>query len=282
MLAKAKPEAVSAFGSTYDHLAVVQACAPKKIHVMVEKPLAVSMEHANQIKALAEQHKIHVITNYETTWYGSNQKISELTSNGSIGELRKIVIHDGHEGPKEINVSSEFFEWLTDPVKNGGGAIMDFGCYGANLLTWLMHGERPLWVIGATQQIKPGIYPNVDDEATIIVGYPKAQGIIQASWNWPFGRKDIEVYGATGSVIADRNGSRVRLPKATEEQYLKGTPYQAPLDDPFRYLAAVVRGKVQVKPADLSSLENNLIVVEILSAAKESARTGEKVILNGK
>jgi predicted dehydrogenase len=279
MLEKTKPEAVSAFGSTFDHLAVVQACAPRKIHVMVEKPLAVSVDHARKIKALADQHQIHVITNYETTWYGSNLKISELVSNGSIGRLRKVVIHDGHEGPREIGVSKEFLAWLTDPVQNGGGAVMDFGCYGANLLTWLMKGERPQWVMGATQQMKPDIYPKVDDEATIVVGYEGTQGIIQASWNWPFGRKDIEVYGATGSIVADRNGSNVRLPKETSTMYVKGATLEAPMDDPFRYLAAVVRGKIVPAPSDLSALQNNMIVVEILEAAKQSAKTGKRVTL---
>jgi predicted dehydrogenase len=282
MLAKTNPEAVSAFGSTFDHLAVVQTCAPRKIHVMVEKPLAVSLDHAKKIKALADQHKIHVITNYETTWYGSNVKISELVSNGSIGRLRKVVIHDGHEGPKEIGVTREFFAWLTDPVQNGGGAVMDFGCYGANLLTWLMKGERPLWVMGALQQMKPDIYPNVDDEATIIVGYEGMQGIIQASWNWPFGRKDMEVYGATGSIVADRNGSNVRLPKEANPTYIKSATLETPLDDPFRYLAGVVRGKVIPAPSDLSALENNLLVVEILEAAKQSSKSGKRVLLSPK
>jgi predicted dehydrogenase len=280
MLTKTKPEAVSAFGSTYDHLAVVEACAPKRIHVMVEKPLAVSVDHARQIKVLAVRHEIHVITNYETTWYGSNYKIEELMSAASVGPLRKIVVHDGHEGPMEIGVSKEFFSWLTDPVLNGGGAVMDFGCYGANLITWLMKGERPQWVMAATQQIKPSIYPKVDDEATIMVGYEGMQGIIQASWNWPFGRKDIEVYGAKGYIIADRQGSKIRLPGAAE-QYVKSTEIMSPYNDPFRYLAAMVRGKIKMRPSDLSSLENNIIVVEILEAAKTSAATGQRVDLKG-
>jgi predicted dehydrogenase len=282
MLAKTKPEAVSAFGSTFDHLAVVQACAPKRIHVMVEKPLAVSLEHAGQIKALAVKHEIHVITNYETTWYGNNPRIEELVRDGSIGPLRKIVVHDGHEGPREIGVSKEFFTWLTDPIQNGGGAIMDFGCYGANLITWLMKGTRPQWVMAATQQIKPSIYPNVDDEATIVLGYDGMQGIIQASWNWPFGRKDMEVYGAKGSVVADRQGSKIRLPGAATEQYEKSPTLMGPYDDPFRYLAAMVRGKIKMQPTDLSSLENNLIVVEILEAAKQSSATGQRVELKAR
>jgi len=277
MLDKCKPEAVCAFNSIYDHLEVVKACAPRKIHVMVEKPLAVSLDHAKQMQALVTKYGIHLLTNYETTWYGSNRKAFEMLD--SVGDIRKLVVHDGHQGPKEIGVSKEFLDWLTDPVKNGGGAIIDFGCYGANLITWLMMGQKPLSVFAVTQQIKPDIYPKVDDEATIVVRYPKAQGIIQASWNWPFGRKDIEVYGQHGYMIADRNGLRTKFSEEAKEEY-QSVPFPAsPFNDPFAYLAAVVHGEITVKPTDLSSLENNMIVIEILDAAKRSAKEGKIVYL---
>ena len=122
---------------------------------------------------------------------------------------------DGHEGPKEINVQPEFLAWLRDPVQNGGGALFDFGCYGANLMTWLMDGQRPIAVTAVTQRFKPAIYPQVDDEATILIEYPGAQGIAQASWNWPFGRKDLEVYAERAYAVATGGNSvRVRLPGA--------------------------------------------------------------------
>jgi len=279
MLDKAKPEAVTTFTSTYDHLEVIKECAKRKVHVMVEKPLAVSVDHAKQIQELARANNIHVITNYETTWYGSNRKIEEVMANNTIGPLRKIVVHDGHEGPKEINVPKEFFDWLTDPVKNGGGAIMDFGCYGANLITWLMNGERPISVTAVTQTIKPDIYPKVDDEATIVVTYAQTQGIIQASWNWPFGRKDIEIYGKTGYIIADRNQSKLKTGSKISEVVTPSIVLERPYNDPFAYLGAVVHGEVKLSPTDLSSLENNVIVVEILEAAKKSAKEGKTISL---
>ncbi len=277
MLEKCKPEAVCAFNSIYEHLETVKACAPRKIHVMVEKPLAVSLAHAKEMQALATKYGIQLLTNYETTWYGSHHKAFEMLD--SVGDLRKIVVHDGHQGPKEIGVSKEFLNWLTDPVKNGGGAIIDFGCYGANLLTWLMKGEKPLSVFAVTQQIKPGIYPKVDDEATIVVTYPKAQGIIQASWNWPFGRKDIEIYGEHGYMIADRNGLKTKTSAEAKENYQSVASPPKPYNDPFAYLAAVVHGEISVSPTDLSSLENNMIVIEILDAARQSAKEGKIIYL---
>jgi predicted dehydrogenase len=197
----------------------------------------------------------------------------------SLGGLRKLVVHDGHQGPKEIGVNAEFLEWLTDPVRNGGGALMDFGCYGANLVTWLMKGERPTSVTAVTQQLKPEVYPRVDDEATIVLTYPKAQAIIQASWNWPYNRKDMEVYGTQGYVVADRNGIKVK-PSPSKEEVQETVPARPrPYNDPFAYLAAVVRGEITVADADLSALPNNLAVVEILEAAKQSAKEGRRITL---
>ena len=281
MVENTEVEAVTAFGSIYEHLAVVQTFAPLGIHVMVEKPLAVSLAHALEMEALAKKNGIHLLTNYETTWYASNQEAFKiLHEDKSIGEVRKVMVNDGHEGPMEIGVNREFLDWLTDPVANGGGAVIDFGCYGANLLTWLMKGERPTAVTAVLQQFKPNIYPHVDDEATIILHYPKTQGIIQASWNWPFSRKDMEVYGETGYVIAANSTeirTRLKGDRKEQNQVLEKRDY--PYDDPFSFFAAVVRDEIILPEQDLSSLENNIIVMEILDAARESAKTGKTVVL---
>jgi predicted dehydrogenase len=184
-----------------------------------------------------------------------------------------MVVRSGNAGPREIGVNAEFLAWLTDPVYNGAGALMDFGCYGAALIPWLMGGQRPRSVTAVTQQLKPDPYPEVDDEATIIVTYPEAQGLVQASWNWPFDRKDMGVYGRTGSVHAD-DGSTLRVRTAdAAEQRLRLDPLPAPHDDPFAYFAAVVWGDV-APDSDLSSLPINLVAMEILDAALRSAKTG--------
>lgn len=282
MLDSVQPEAVTAFGSTYDHLALVEASAPRGIHIMVEKPLAVNMEHASRMKELAERHDVHLITNYETTWYSSNHEVHRLFhEENRFGDIRKMVIHDGHPGPKEIGVSDEFLEWLTDPVLNGGGAIMDFGCYGANLMTWMMDGEEPVSVTAVTQTHKPEIYGEVDDEATIILTYPEAQGIVQASWNWPYNRKDMHVYGVTGYAYAQDNETVDILfeeGEAIEKRRLDER--EDPFNGPFSYFAGVVRGTINVSEKDLSSLENNITVMKILDAARESAETGKTIYLD--
>jgi predicted dehydrogenase len=283
MLDATKPEAVTAFGSIFQHLEVVEACAPKGIHVMVEKPLAVSLSHAKKMEALAKKHNIHLLTNYETTWYPSNHKAYELLTEGTIGDLRKVVVRDGHRGPKKIGINSEFLDWLTDPVQNGGGAITDFGCYGVNLVTWLQGGIKPIAVTAVTQQLQPENNPKVDDDATIILKYPNSNAIIQTSWDWPIGRKDMEIYGLTGVLYSDNSSAlRIRIAEGYDgfkEETITLPERMQPFGDPFSFFAAVVRKEITLPPYDLSSLENNMLVVEILDAAKESVKTKKTVLL---
>lgn len=281
LIAATKPDAVTAFGTIYEHLKVVEMCAPLGIHVMVEKPLAVSLEHAKKMESLAKKHKIQLLTNYETTWYPSNHKAYDLVKSGAIGDLRKVVIRDGHKGPKKIGVNSEFLDWLTDPVQNGGGAIMDFGCYGVNLMTWLQNGQMPNTVTAITQQLQSENNPEVDDDATIILTYDNSNAVIQASWDWPIGRKDMEIYGLTGALFADnRHHLRHRIAEGYDgfrEKSYELEERQAPFDDPFALFAAVINNEITLNPFDLSSLENNMIVMEILEAARESAATGRTI-----
>jgi predicted dehydrogenase len=280
MLDETKPDAVSAFGPINEHVVVVRACAPRKINVMVEKPLATTFSDAKEIQSLAAKNNIYVLTNFETSWYASNQYVNNLVEQGKLGDIRKVMVNDGHEGPKEIGTSKEFFSFLTDPVQNGAGALTDFGCYGANLMTWLLKGERPISVTALTHQNKPDIYPKVDDEATIVLQYPKAQCIIQGSWNWSFARKDMEVYGNKGYAIAvNATTVRQRFSSKSPEETLKIDPRPAPYTDPFSVLADVVSGRLKLEKNDLYGLPVNVTVVEILDAARTSAKSGKTVML---
>jgi predicted dehydrogenase len=277
MLNQTRPQAVWAYTNTYDHRKVVETAARHGVHVVMEKPLATSIEDARAIEKTARQAKIKVLVNYETSWYRSNHEAYDLVHEKAIGDVRKVVVHDGHFGPKEIGVGPEFLSWLSDPKLNGGGALFDFGCYGADLMTWLMDGRRPDTVTAVTQQLKPEVYPRVDDEATIVLTYPKAQAILQASWNWPFSRKDMEVYGQTGYVITvGSDNVRVRRKGGQEEQGA-AKPLAAPYDDGIKYFRAVLLGEAQ--PDNLASLETNVIVTEIMDAARQSASSGKTVRL---
>jgi glucose-fructose oxidoreductase len=279
MIEQQHPDAVLVYTTIQDHRKVIETAARHGISSMVEKPLATTLSDALAIRATAREHHVQVLVNYETTWYASNQEVSDEVQQGKLGEIRKVVVHDGHEGPKEIGVGPEWLPWLTDPVQNGAGALFDFGCYGADLMTVLMHGEAPLSVTAVAQTDKPGIYPHVDDDATIILRYPKAQAVIMPSWNWSFARKDMEVYGVDGyaiTVAADH--LRVRYHGQVNESQVTAPPLPNGRQDSLDYLASVLHGQIKAA-GDLSALDTNMVVMQILDAARQSAQTGRTVEL---
>jgi scyllo-inositol 2-dehydrogenase (NADP+) len=280
LLAKTNVQAAAVFTTTFDHRRVVEACAAHKIDVMLEKPLAINMKAALAMAAAAKQSGIQIIVDYETSWYSSIQTAHTVVHDRhAIGDLQQIMVVAGNQGPKEAGCSDAFLKWLTDPALNGGGALTDFGCYGAGLVTWFMNGQRPDSVFAVAQHIKPEVYPRVEDEATIIVTYPHAQGIIQASWDLPFDERSIKIYGSTGYIFAPRMDLlRIRLADTEESDLdLPTRPEAGLLTDDISYFAAIVRG--EVSPTGPSSLPVNLITTEILDAAQKSVELGRRIVL---
>jgi predicted dehydrogenase len=278
LLAKTNPQGVAVFTRTFDHRSVIENCAAHKIDVLLEKPLAANMDDALAIAAAVKSSGIQIMVDYETSWYPSIQHAYAIAnSQHAIGDLRKIVVIAGDQGPKEAGCSDEFLKWLTDPRLSGGGALTDFGCYGAALITWLTDDQRPDSVLATAQNLKPDVYARVEDEATIVITYPKLQGIIQASWNLPFSERSLQIYGNTGYVLAPRMDLvRFRLPGTEEsELQLQAQQEPGPLTDDIYNFVAIVRGETNaIGP---SSLQANLIAMEILDAAQKSIQLKKQI-----
>lgn len=270
MLDAAKPEAVSVMSAIGDHVDAAELCAPRGVHMLFEKPLAYSAADAHRIESLARTHRVLALTNFETSWYASVRAVQHAVATGERAPIRRMVFRHGHKGPKEIGCTPEFLAWLTDPARNGGGAIVDFGCYGIALSTWLMDGQRPTRVTATASTLKPAVYPNVDDDATIVLSYPTATAVIQASWAWTHDNKEMDVHTERGSLHAGKwNDLAVRKENAPAKP-ITPDPMPANLKDEWTYLREVVRGRCDVDP--LSSLEINVIVAEVLGQARQQVR----------
>jgi predicted dehydrogenase len=279
MAAKVHPDAALVFTAPDKHRAIVEECAKLGVNVMMEKPLAITYADALAMQRAAEARHIHVLVDYETSWYASNTEAYNLVKTGALGPVVKAIIRDGHQGPKEIGVQPEFLAWLTDPKQGGDGALIDFGCYGPDLMTWVMDGQAPISVFAVTKRIKPDVYPNVDDEADIVLNYPKAVAIIQGSWNWPFAQKQMDLYGKTGYAKAmTPTAIEVRKQGEDEGTVRQGAPLAAPYDDPLHYLEAVLSGTID-EGNSVSGLKTNVTVTQILDAARRSSLTGRAVSL---
>ena len=266
MLDATKPEAVSVMSPIAAHLAAVEACAPRGVHLLIEKPLAFTAADARRMETLAKEHRVLVLTNFETSWYESVREAGRLVASGEMAPVRRMVFRHGHRGPREIGCSEEFLAWLTDPKQNGGGAIVDFGCYGAILSTWLMDGARPTSVVASASRLKPLVYPRVDDDATIILTYPTATAVIQASWAWTHDTKEMDIFTEAGSIHAQKWEAMSLRGVDQPARVVKPPARPAHLENEWTYLRKVVRGECEVDP--LSSLGLNVIAVEILDAAR--------------
>jgi predicted dehydrogenase len=124
------------------------------------------------------------------------------------------------------------------------------------------------------------LYPRVDDQSTIILEYPGAQAVIQASWDWPYSRKDVHVYGRNGVIrTLDETRLTVQLGRVPPPQTMEAPALPPPLDESAAWFREVIRGRID--PAgSLSSLDNNLIAAEIMDAAAQSIASGRRVRLS--
>jgi scyllo-inositol 2-dehydrogenase (NADP+) len=277
MLDQTKPEAVIVATSNDRHLEILRQCAKRHIHYSTEKPMATSAADAREMERLAREAKINLMVNYWNAWVAPSHDLFHRVRAGEVGSIQKIIVQYGHRGPKEIGISQQFANWLYDPVKNGGGAIMDFGCYGAELSLWLK--GRPTRVYATTRKMKVEQNNKVDDDATIVLDYPDATAIIEASWDWPYTKEQVEVFGPKGSLLARHNTLQHRaadargLNVAPDGENVTLDPLPKETSNPIAYFVDCIRNNKPID--DPVSARLNVQVMEILDAARESARTGK-------
>ena len=277
MLDQARPQAVIVTTETDRHLEILRACARRHISYSTEKPMATNARDAREMERLAQQAGIKLMVNYWNAWVAPTHDLFHRAHGGELGPVQKIIVQYGHQGPKEIGVSKEFADWLYDPVKNGGGALMDFGCYGAEWALWLK--GRPTRVFATAEKLKTQQHNLVEDDATIILEYPDGAAILEPSWNWPYNMDRVQVFGPKGSLLATQDQLLSR-PAGADDLPLEGKPVAlAPVphntSNPISYLVdCILHNKPIENPV---AAEFNLQVVEILDAARESIRTGRAV-----
>src|SRR6266571_6572118 len=278
MLDEARPEAAIVTTANDRHLEILRECAKRHIHYSTEKPMATTAADAREMQRLANQAGIKVMVNYWNAWVAPTHELYHRVHDNQLGPVQRIIVQYGHQGPKEIGVSKYFADWLYDPVKNGGGAIMDFGCYGAEWAVWLK--GRPARVSAVTQKLKVEQHNPVDDDATIVLDYPDGTAIIEASWDWPYNMGQVQVFGPKGSLLAtardlfSRQTGRQEVSAALEGERVALDAPAHETSNPISYFVDCIRNNKPIE--DPLSMKVNVQVMEILDAARESARTGKQ------
>ena len=278
MLDEMKPDGVIVTTENDRHLQILRECAKRHIHYSTEKPMATTAADAREMEELANQAGIKVMVNYWNAWVAPTHEMYHRVHDNQLGSVQRIIVQYGHQGPKEIGVSKYFADWLYDPVKNGGGAIMDFGCYGAEWAVWLK--GRPARVSAVTQKLKVDQHNAVDDDATIVLDYPDGTAIIEASWDWPYNMGQVQVFGPKGSLLATARDLFFRSPSDSvakvglEGERVTLDPPMHETSNPISYFVDCIRNNKPIE--DPLSMKLNVQVMEILDAARESVRTGKQ------
>jgi predicted dehydrogenase len=281
MLDEVKPEAVIVTTANNRHLEILSACAKRKIHFFTEKPMAASGADAREMERLAREAGIKLMVNYANAWTEPTQEALRQIEEGVIGKSQKMIVQFGHQGPREIGTSKYFSDWLYDPVKNGAGALMDFGCYGAD---WAMVLKgRPKRVYATSLKLKTEQHNAVEDDATVLLEYPDATAILMPSWDWSYGKGQAEIFGSKGSFLVRGDGLLFQLAKGeTSVQNPDGKPVETQPAPPEKrngvaYFLYCIRNNKPIEGP--VSAEINVGVNEIIHAAKESIRTGRAVAM---
>jgi predicted dehydrogenase len=278
MLNEMKPDGVIATTENDRHLEILRECAKRRIHYSTEKPMATTAADAREMERIANQAGIKVMVNYWNAWVPPTHELYQRVKDNQVGPIQRIIVQYGHQGPKEIGVSKYFADWLYDPAKNGGGAIMDFGCYGAEWAVWLK--GLPTSVLASTRKLKLDQHNPVDDDATIVLEYPDGTAIIEASWDWPYGMEEVQVFGPKGSMLATARDLFVRptgrhdANATLEGDRVQLNPLARQTNNPISYFVDCIRNDKPIE--DPLSMKLNVQVMQILDAARESARTGKR------
>lgn len=275
MLDETRPDFIWSFVENNRHGEIVEACAPRKIHVIFEKPLAATYKEALRIQQLANRSGIKVMCNYQMAWWPANYAAKSRVDAGALGQVWRLRGVVGHGGPGSEGAANKyFFEWLTDPEKNGAGALMDFGCY--NALWSLWYFGRPETVYAQVNHLRPDTFPKVEDNSTMILRYKNGVGIYEGSWDLPRSFQDLEVFGLKGSLYMSREKVELRLGRGTAQE-VPLEPLEPARAEPIAFMVHAIRNN---KPVEgLTALDINVGVVEIIEAAKQSVKTGRAVPL---
>lgn len=277
LLDKEKPDAVFCFTATAHHAQVVELCASRGIHVMVEKPMAATLEQADRMLTASRKAGTTLMVNWPTAWNRGLRTAYRLVNEGAIGKMWQLLWRGGHCGPDELGCSEHFCGFLFDKHLNGAGAFNDYGGYGASMCVLFL--GRPNEVVGVAGRLLKTHLP-VDDNGMMILRYPEAMCRLEMTWTEAVPYKpphDVFIYGTEGTIIAgsdsvmvytrdDKDGQSVPVDALPKEQ----------TNGPEHFIACIRDG---VEPEFVCNADLSHHAQEVMEAGLISATSGTTVSL---
>lgn len=272
-------DAVYIFASNRTGAELAVEAARRGKHIFIEKPMAADLAGADAMLSAARDAGVRLMINWPFAWWAQMQHAIRLAQSGDIGRVWQVKYRAAHQGPAEMGCTRYFCDWLYDPHLNGGGALMDYCCYGSILSRVLL--GRPESVFGMDGNLCKKSLP-VEDNAMLVLRYPDAMATSEASWT-QIGKLSSYltiIYGETGTLLVEpRDGAN--LLKATNDDET-GSEIDVPEAAPelrsgsAHFLHAIQTG-APFQP--LCDPENCRDAQAILEAGRRSAKTRTEVAL---
>ena len=277
LLEEEEPDAVFGFPATAYHADVVERCAARGVHVMVEKPMAATLEQADRMLTAARKAGIRLMVNWPTAWNAGLRTAYRLVREGKIGQVWQLTWRGGHCGPDEIGCSDAFCDFLFDKDLNGAGAFNDYGGYGASMCALFL--GSPHSVVGMAGRLLKTHLP-VDDNGAMLLRYPHALCRLEMTWTEAVALRpphDVVLYGTEGTLIAGTQEVTLytRSNKEGESVALDALP-AGERNGPECFVASIRAG---ADPAGLTNPDLSRDAQEIMEAGWISATTGMAVSL---
>ncbi len=286
LLERTDLDAVFVFADNRTSAELGRRALGRGLPVMIEKPMAADLAGADALLAAGRATGLPLMVNWPTAWRPALRHGLALVRSGAVGEPMQLSHRGGHAGPREFGCSPQFCDWLYDPGRNGGGALVDYCGYGAILCRAVL--GRPVAITAVASRLrKEGLA--AEDNAVVVLRYPRALGLLEASWTQIGGEPAFAliVYGDRGTLLvhqprAVREGQkvgsgRVQLVSGDRSELVDPPALVADeRDGPTYFLSRVAAGR----PIDgLCAPEVGRDAQEVIAAALRSAATGREVTL---
>jgi len=279
MAASEQLDAVLVYGNNRNGAEEAFKALDRGWHVLIEKPLAADLEGARNLLQKADSTGKRLMVNWPIAWWPQVQQAIAMAQAGEIGEIWQVRYRAAHQGPKEMGASEYFCDWLYDPNRNGGGALLDYCCYGAVLSRVLLGRPHSVTAV-AGQLLKTDL--DAEDNAVLLMQYPKGISIAEASWTQIDKMTSYRtlIYGSEGTLLAEPEKGRLLLAteKQPEGEEIEIMEPEEHMKGPIAHFLHGIESEQSFHP--LCRPGHGCDVQEILELGMESASTGQRVALS--
>jgi predicted dehydrogenase len=268
--------------------ATIKAAGASK-HIIMEKPLAVTLEEADAMIAACEKAGVKLMYAEELCFAPKYERVRKLVQEGAVGSVYMLKQAEKHSGPHS--------DWFYDIAQAGGGVLMDMGCHALGWFRWMLGAAegRPVRAESVYATMNTFLHKGRtrgEDHSVVVVEFEGGTlAVAEDSWAKHGGMDDrAEVYGTGGVVYADlfmgnsaltysKAGYGYAMEKADSTQGWSFTVFEEAFNQGYpqelRHFIECVRENK--KP--LVTGEDGRAVLELIYAAYASAGTGKKVSL---